>query len=130
MRSLFVFNPADVDSNPPGGVQLCSREFLACVEAASDAVIRFPVGTRPRAHVRVLRRFGVAPYSSYATWDYAAQLEGTVRREGISHVFINKTELMRFSRMIRELGLPVKTILMSHGNQSGDDLCDAADTGE
>ena len=31
---------------------------------------------------------------------------------------------MRIGRLVRTLGLPVRTVLMSHGNQSGDDLRD------
>jgi glycosyltransferase involved in cell wall biosynthesis len=125
MRSMYIFNPVDLDSNPPGGVQLCSREFLACLEAGSDIVVQFPVRTRHRRRARLLRRCGAAPYSSYVPSDYAKDLERVVHEESISHIFINKAELMRFAGLVRALNLPVKTVLMSHGNQSGDDLSDA-----
>lgn len=129
MRSLFIFNPADLESDLPGGVQLCTREFLAYVEAASKAVVRFPVTMQHRAHARVLRRFGAAPYQSYVTSESTDLLKETIVRDRISHVFINKAELMRFAAATRELRVPVRIILMSHGNQSGDDLADIAGTG-
>jgi glycosyltransferase involved in cell wall biosynthesis len=126
MRSLFLFNPADLESDPPGGVQLCSREFLAYVEAASETVIKFPVTMHHRAQARILRQIGAAPYRSYVVGSSRECLKQTILRHDISHVFINKAELMRFAAAIQGLRLPVKNILMSHGNQSGDDLADIA----
>jgi len=130
VRSLFVFNPVDLDSDIPGGVQLCSREFLACVEAASDSVSLYKVETRHLLGARILRCVGAAAYSSYVASDYAAGLAKAIRSEDVSHVFINKSELVRFAAVIGGLRLPVRTILMSHGNQSGDDLGDIVEAGQ
>jgi hypothetical protein len=123
MNSLFLYYPPDLEAEIPGGVQICSREYLDFVEEASDQSEPFPVPYHPSLKARALFRL---LRDSYALFEPGSELESlirTIEEKKITHLFINKSELAPYARAIKErFGDKVRTIILSHGNQSGDDL--------
>lgn len=126
MNALFLHDPADLDAPVPGGVQLCTREFLDVVQAAADRTVLFPVHRSRRLPDRLRRRFSLRPYSLYHPAGDAAALTTVLRENAITHIFINRTELMRYGAQLKALNPTATIVLMSHGNQSGDDLYEIA----
>lgn len=129
MISLFVHDPRDLDSPIPGGVQLCSREFLEIVRSASDATELLPVGVSRAPLWRLRRRFGLGSYLFYRPAEARAPLADALARLRPSHVFLNRSELLRLAPTIRELRPSARIVVMSHGNQTGDDLYEVAGPG-
>lgn len=124
MRFLFIYNEADLKSKTNGGVQLCSQEFLSIIREMNTELKLFCV-THSRSYMfRLLRKLNLDNYMGYNTDSYAAALKKTIVQHQITHVFINKAELLRFSKTIKQLELPnmvaPKVVIMSHGNESGD----------
>lgn len=126
MRALFLHDDDDLSAAIPGGVQLCTREFLAIVQAASERTETFAVQRSRAAVDRVLRRAHLSAYRLYRPQDSARQIGEALRQADATHVFINRSELLRFAPMLRGINPALRIVVMSHGNQSGDDLYEIA----
>lgn len=129
MRSLFVHDPADLAAPIPGGVQLCSQQFLGIVQAASAATTLVPVTVTRHPWWRLRRRLRLGSYLFYNPADWRADLVRAVRDTDPTHVFLNRSELLRFAPLARKISPDARVVLLSHGNQSGDDLYEAAGPG-
>lgn len=124
-RALFVTDPAHFDAAVPGGVQLCSRDYVALLrECGLDVEIHRVPHTRSVA-TRMLIRAGFEVYRRY---DFAAQmaaLDARIRELEVSVVALNQVALMGFAPLLRERwGNRIRIVLLSHGNESGDFLHD------
>lgn len=129
MKSLFIHDPADLNASIPGGVQLCTREFLEIVRAASDE-LRLATVTVTRAPAwRLRRKLGLGSYLRYRPEEARASLAATLADFRPTHVFLNRSELMRLAPLVSSLQPDAKVVLMSHGNQSGDDLYEVSGPG-
>jgi len=122
MKALFLHDPADLQAGIPGGVQLCSREFLAIVQATAESTRLHPVRPARGVGFRIRRRLHLGSYLGYDVSAQSAALATVIREQAIDHVFINRAELLRFAPALRQLAPATRLILMSHGNQTGDDL--------
>jgi glycosyltransferase involved in cell wall biosynthesis len=122
MKSLFVYLEHDLEAEVPGGIQLCSRQFLEIVEAASSSTSRIAVSISRNWVWRVRRRLRLGSYLLYDPRRCAAGLADALRESQPTHVFLNKAELLRLTPVVKRLRPQATVVLMSHGNQSGDDL--------
>lgn len=129
MRSLFIHDPADLDAAIPGGVQLCSREFLEIVRAASEETALLPVTVTRSPGWRLRRRLALGSYLLYRPEEIREQLSSTIQSLRPTHIFLNRTELARLAALAAELAPEARVVVMSHGNQSGDDLYEVAGPG-
>ena len=129
MRSLFLYDPSDLKEGYEGGVQICTREFLDVVREASDSVHLFQVNVARDLKTRARRALRLGSYLLYRPEVHLEDLAQLIIRERIDVIFINRAELLRFSSAIKFKVPDVKVILMSHGNQSGDDLYEVAGAG-
>lgn len=124
IKGLFLYNPSDLHAKIPGGVQICSQEFLKIIEATVDELHHFEVRYNRSLVFRLLHRLNLDNYISYATKPYHQALIALIKEKQIGHIFINKSELIRFSKLLKKELPEVKIIIMSHGNDSGDFLGD------
>lgn len=126
MRALFLYNKIDLNAAIPGGVQICSQQFLEIIRETADELHLFEVSHSRSLIFRLLHRLNLDAYQSYLPKQFRESLLALIREKEITHVFINKSELLKFSRLIKEAKLPIvpKIIMMSHGNESGDLLGD------
>lgn len=124
---MFLYDPRDLKTGTEGGVQLCTREFLDVVRAASEHTELFEVGVSRHPLLRARRKVQAGVYLLYDPSDHAPEIARAVEQNGIDTVFVNRAELTRFAVELKEMG--VNVVLMSHGNQSGDDLYEAAGEG-
>lgn len=124
IKGLFLYNPLDLHAKIPGGVQICSQEFLKIIEATVDELHYFEVAYNRSLLFRLLHRLNLDNYISYNPQQDAQKLIAFIKEKQLSHIFINKSELIRFSKIIKNELPQVKVIIMSHGNDSGDFLGD------
>lgn len=127
MNSLFLYHAPDLEAEVPGGVQICSREFLQTVRAASDRLDLFSLSYHPGLGARLRFRLLRDSYSLFEPGVELDSLYRTIEDKRITHVFINKSELSPYAAAIKErYADKVITVILSHGNQSGDDLYEFA----
>lgn len=129
MKSLFVHDPKDMSAGISGGVQICTVDFLNIVRAASDAVSLFEVSVSRRPLLRFRRRLRLGSYLFYDPYEARERLAKAFQDVQPTHLFLNRSELIRFAPLVRELAPQIPIIVMSHGNQSGDDLYEIAGNG-
>ncbi len=120
---LFLTNKIFIDENQPmGGVRLCTYDYIRLLQASYNVVF-FPVTFNRKLWFRIKSRLGVDSYEEYDTISYMPQLKQVLESSNIGKVFINLSNASDFARAIKTtLGPQVKTILCSHGNESGDFL--------
>lgn len=121
MRSIFVFDDKDLNATTPGGVQLCSMDFLSIIRSSSDSISLLNVKVTRSLSWRLRRACGLGSYLLYDPSSVLSERSRLIRFEP-THVFINRVELIRFAPLFRLMLPNSKIIIMSHGNQSGDDL--------
>jgi glycosyltransferase involved in cell wall biosynthesis len=123
-KAIFLTHPQALKSEVTGGVQLCSQEFHYIIEHIDDIELQdYNVGYTRSIADRVQIRMGMENYSSFNIKKDIPELLSFIEKEHISLVFINMASLVRYAKPIKErFGSKVKTIMLSHGNNSGDFL--------
>lgn len=123
MNSLFVTVPSLLESPNPGGVQICSQEYMRVLAAAGfpcrvwPAQAEYTVPTRARR--RVLRHLNT--FSDFER--QSSVLADEVERSGVRDVFLNMVDVAPIAKTVKErLGDRCRITLLSHGLGSADFL--------
>ncbi len=125
--ALFVTEPAFLDLSRAGGVQRCTLEYAALLEAAGFRVEPHPVAATRALGPRLRARAGIGAYDLYSP-DLAAGVLRSVDRTGATLVALNQVYLLPAAREIRRLRPDLRLVVLSHGNESGDFLHEALRT--
>lgn len=120
---LVVADEAHVQRAAVGGVQLCTQEYIALLEACGCRVDVHAVRAKPSFRYRASRRLGVDVYGRYDVGQILPGVVQQARASGASVIALNQVDLMRLAPGLRgELGGQVRLVVLSHGNESGDFL--------
>ena len=124
MKIAFVTNPTELYASPPGGVQLCSLEYLKAFRSIGTVAI-FDV--HPTLHLwdRIRRKILGAPYLTHNPLRELKVLD-SIKAYMPDIICINHCLLLRYARPLYFQNPASKIIILSHGNQSGDDLFECA----
>ena len=123
-KALFLTHKQLLYSEITGGVQLCSQEFHNAISACDDLQLEdYYVPFTKNIFQRVQMKLGFENYSMYDVAKDSPALLQHIESENINIVFINMASCVRYAKPIKDkFGGKVKTILLSHGNHSGDFL--------
>lgn len=123
-KALFLTHKELLRSEITGGVQLCSQEFHNAISACDDLQLQdYYVPFTKNILQRVQMKLGFENYSMYDVAKDSPALLKYIEAENIAIVFINMASCVRYAKPIKDkFGDKVKTILLSHGNHSGDFL--------
>lgn len=122
---LFITDKKFVDYTIPGGVQLCTAEFITYIKRAGFIVNIFNVNTSARLAKRVKARLGLEAYEIYNCDPYLDDIVQIINTEKIKFVLFNQLNLSYWTIKIKKrVDAEVKFIGLSHGNESGDYLHD------
>jgi len=120
-----VFVAHDVAlSGAPGGVQLCTDEYIRSISEAGVSLTVVPIHSDRRLWSRLSRRLLPDPYSSLQ-WrpDSVHEIVAGIDRAGARLVFINLVNLAPLAVALRaRLGTACRIVLLSHGLESVDML--------
>jgi len=118
-----VFVAHDVAlSGAPGGVQLCTDEYIRSISEAGVSLTVVPIHSDRRLWSRLSRRLLPDPYSSLQ-WrpDSVHEIVAAIDRAGARLVFINLVNLAPLAVALRaRLGTACRIVLLSHGLESVD----------
>lgn len=121
LPSVFISNLDDLQAQQNGGVQLCSQEFLRVIKLIDPDVhvIEIQISKSPKD--RIARRFGLRAYASYNPGiEHTAFAE--LKKIQPKVIYVNKSEALRIAIAAKKMIPSSQVVLLSHGNQSGDDL--------
>src|SRR5690606_30477135 len=68
------------------------------------------------------RKVKIDSYNLYDFDKYKEDLTNIIEKNQVEIVFINKAELIRVSKILKEINNNLKVIILSHGNETGDYL--------
>lgn len=122
-KVLFISNEAYLDTRrPEGGVRVCTLEFIKLLEQKYEVVL-FPVKINQSIFFKIKMKFGLGSYDAYKPSKYLKALNDVLEENNIKLVFLNMSNLIKFSFFIKKLCRGnTKVIICSHGNESGDYL--------
>jgi hypothetical protein len=117
-KGLFVTNRRHV-GDAPGGVQTCSREYLALLETAGADIEILAVDVDMRFSTRVRRALRTSPYTGSVSHRDGKRLAEMSRN--VDLVFLNQVALASALQTIDARGeIGRKTVLLSHGAEVTD----------
>lgn len=120
---LFISDQGHLDSEIPGGVQICTREYMELLEGCGFNLTILPVSPRRNIQHRILTRIFPDPYSRYDESSIADRAISRVVDGNISVIAINQVNLLPVGAILKDrLDREIKILALSHGNESGDTL--------
>ena len=114
-HGLFVSHRGFL-ANTPGGVQICTREFMDVIGAAGIALELLPVDDDRRWTTRLMRRANSSPFFRPFAPDLVARIRDCCAQTRFDFIFLNQEVLSALARDIRPL-LPgdCRIVVLSHG---------------
>ena len=126
---LFITDKAFVDYTIPGGVQVCTAEFITYLQKADKLIKLVKVSPSPSLLVRIKAKLGLKDLELYNVNKYLNEIVAAINNDNIKLVFFNQLNLSHWAIKIKEkVGAEVKFIGLSHGNESGDYLHEITNT--
>jgi hypothetical protein len=123
-RSLFVSNQKALGSFP-GGVQWCTKDYLATLQAAGWQVDLLPYDTDQRLAARLRRRLCPRPFADRISPGLISEIGSVIQTSGAECVFLNNSEpLAEAAAIKKQIGDRVRLVFLSHGVESTDLLND------
>lgn len=121
-KLIFVSDKIHLKSDIPGGVQICTKEYIKLLESADFEVIPFPVNHTRNIFTRFKIKMGIELYSRYDKFIVDTLIE-KVKAEKAKYIAFNQVDFLKIAKVLRKrLGKSIKIIALSHGNESGDFL--------
>jgi Glycosyl transferases group 1 len=119
---LFITNEKYINpSSMDGGVKFCTGEYINLIQEKYD-IIFFPLQLKKSISYRFKKKLKLTAYNDYNVEGYSELLKSVIQQNNIDCVFLNLTNTIYFSKLLKKLFPFVKIILCSHGNESGDFL--------
>ena len=116
--ALFGSHPGHLRTAVPGGVQVCTAEYLDLFRTAGFDVRVCPISTTSSLLSRLAIRAGVDVYAHYDAAAAARTAAAAAPAAGV--IALNQMDLAPLAAHLRAL-MPAATIVaLSHGNSSGD----------
>lgn len=120
-RLLFISNQSFLDPDIPGGVQICTQEYVDLLKACGYDLDMLPVSPRNDVPFRIRTQIFSDPYSCFDLPAIASKAAEHITENDISDVALNQVNLLPIGRMLKErLSQDLTVISLSHGNESGD----------
>lgn len=120
---VFVSDELHLNAHIPGGVQICTNEYIRLLEACGFGVDPFPIVHTRRLWVRLKIKLGLEVYQRY---DFSAIFPALRKRIDMLDakvVALNQVAMLGFAPLLRETyGEAITILILSHGNESGDFL--------
>jgi glycosyltransferase involved in cell wall biosynthesis len=119
-QALFVSH-ANYLKNSPGGVQICTQEYINTLNAAGFSLTRLSYKTETRIISRLRRKLHPRPYADLLPVKLADNIISQVENSNIDWIFLNQVDTAPVAKRLKErLGTKCKIVLLSHGLESTD----------
>lgn len=120
---LLITDKIFVDYTIPGGVQVCTHEFMDYFTAAGYTVKVVKVTPNVTFLRKVKKKLHIEAYEMYDIDNWLEEIVSTINSDNISLVLFNQVNLAHWSEPIKKkVSANVKFVGLSHGNESGDYL--------
>jgi len=122
-KLIFVADAIHLKSEIPGGVQICTNEYIDLLKESGFDVVTFGVIHTKRIFIRLKIKLGIELYERYDFKEIFEELKKKIALENIKYIALNQIDFIGLTPLIRKyFGNSVSIIALSHGNESGDFL--------
>lgn len=122
---LFITDKNYVDYTVPGGVQVCTEEFIEYFKLAGYNIIFIKVAPNLSFLNRLKIKIGIEAYELYSVNQYLDEIVNTISTNDIKLVLYNQLNIAHWTSIIRaKTNSSTKFVALSHGNESGDFIHD------
>lgn len=122
-KILFLSDERYIHSPIPGGVQICTAEYINYLKATGFEVSVLPVQPRVSTLARLKVRLGIEVYDLYTIKHHYQEIADIIRSQNINFVCFNQLNLAYAAADLRLMvNDNVRFVGLSHGNESGDYL--------
>lgn len=128
--AIVVTQPGFIDAPIPGGVQVCTNEYLDLLKAAGYEVLVHGIAQKRDFVTRAAIRLGVDVYGGYAVESHVAAIAETARLHPGAVVALNQVDIAPIGAALRRVAPQLPVVALSHGNASGDYLHEAMSRGD
>lgn len=128
--AIVVTQPGFIDAPIPGGVQVCTNEYLDLLKAAGYEVLVHPIAQKRDLGTRAAIRLGLDVYGGYDLDGHATAIAETARLRPGAVVVLNQIDIAPLGAALRRASARLPVVALSHGNASGDYLHEAASRGD
>jgi glycosyltransferase involved in cell wall biosynthesis len=119
-RGVFVTSPGTLQGSG-GGVQLCTREYLAALQFAGVELSTCVYTRDRRLRTRLRNRLSPIVYAPYWMPTFVDEIVRKVEETSAEVVFFNQVAVVPLAFALRKrLGHQVRLVLLSHGLESAD----------
>lgn len=120
---VFVADRKQLWSEIPGGVQICTRDYIDLLAACDRRVVTCPIDFTRRLWPRAKIKAGISLYDGYDVDVATQEVLRAIREHRPSCVAFNQVALIPLLPGIRRhVGAGVRLVILSHGAESGDFL--------
>ena len=122
-KILFVAEKGSFDYTIPGGVQLCTQEFVEYFRRTIFDTVLYRVSTTRRFSDRIKIKLGIDTYNSFDFEQIANDLAVKIDQDDIPIIALNQIGLTPLVPLLKKkVAKRLFFIGLSHGNESGDFL--------
>ncbi len=122
---IFVASRNSLSSSENGGVQWCTRDYLATLATAGFKIETVAYENDRSWSSRFARKLRPRPYRYQVSPKVLKEIETVRKSSGAKWIFLNNSEPLELTAKIRELfGRDVKVIYLSHGTECTDQIND------
>lgn len=123
MPLLFISYEKHLDAAIPGGVQVCTKEYIELLNEAGFELYIKPISFTKNLIKRLKIKLKIDVYEGYDFKAIAKDIISIIREKNIQVLALNQVSLIGLAPYIRRVfGSNIKILILSHGNESGDFL--------
>ena len=122
IKKGFFISASVYVSDAHGGVQRCTREYLAAIKAAGWNLEILPYSIDRQWQTRLLRKLKPSSFYNRIPQSFISDLVNRVISENISWVFLNQVDSLPIVPHLKQAIPNVKIVLLSHGAQFVDEF--------
>lgn len=127
-KILFVSDQNYLTAAIKGGVQICTDEYLALLNRTNYETIVYPIKGTKKYWNRLLIKLGLNTFHHYDYHQISSEIVEQIHQQGLNIIALNQVNLLPIAHEVKKRYPYVKTILLSHGNESGDFLNEASNS--
>ena len=118
---LIISDQVFLKSEIPGGVQICTKEYVELFEKNGFNTFIYPIPHTRNILKRLHIKLGIELYTRY-NLNLTKEIIKSIEENAIDIVALNQVDLIRLSKPLKQKFKKLKIIVLSHGNESGDFL--------
>jgi hypothetical protein len=125
-RGLLVSNKSHIDGEIPSGPIVCTKNYINLLEKCKIDIEILTTSPKLSRVEKLKNKIVKRPYRKYDNENIYQKVSSKIEKDEIEILILNQVNLTKIGAEVKKrLEKNVKVIVLSHGNESGDELHEA-----